>query len=95
MAGAPIFCPACGAENKPGSRFCLKDGTPLPALDPARIDTKFDRASETYSADEIGQATRFASMSVVRILARVTAELKYPVVELRGSPARREATFPY
>ncbi|MCI0407995.1 MAG: zinc-ribbon domain-containing protein, partial [Acidobacteria bacterium] len=33
-APAPIYCPVCGAQNKAGSKFCLKDGTPLPALDP-------------------------------------------------------------
>ena len=43
----PVYCPLCGARNRGGSRFCLKDGSELPTLDPGRFNAGFRRALET------------------------------------------------
>jgi len=50
-AGNPAYhyCPICGAQNRAENRFCLKDGTPLPPIDPGRRSTGFVRSPGTYS----------------------------------------------
>jgi S1-C subfamily serine protease len=78
IADSPIFCPVCGARNKAGSRFCMKDGAQLPTLDPARYSRSFVRAPETLSAEEIQSAVQQAARSVVRIRVKVNASLRYP-----------------
>ncbi|HEU4402445.1 MAG TPA: hypothetical protein VFT43_10115, partial [Candidatus Polarisedimenticolia bacterium] len=74
-----VFCPVCGARNRAGSHFCLKDGTPLPPIDPERFDPRFVRAAETYSPEEIQETIHRTSGSVVRIRVKTSLNLKYPV----------------
>lgn len=76
---APIYCPACGAPNRHGSRFCLKDGAPLPALDPERFVRQFARAPETLSPEEIQARVAEISRSIVRIRVKTTKPLRIPV----------------
>jgi len=90
-APASIYCPICGTRNPAGSRFCLKDGSPLPALDPSRLEAGFTRALETYSSEEVQQAIHRASESVVRIRAKTGAEPRYPVVPKAGEIGHLEA----
>jgi len=80
----PVYCPVCGARNRGGSRFCLKDGSELPAIDPGRFNPAFRRALETYSPEEVQKAVHRASASVVRIRGQTNVEMKYPVL-LRDS----------
>ena len=77
---APIYCPTCGARNLAGSRFCLKDGSVIPAIDPARFNSRFQRALETYAPEEVQQRIRRASGSVVRIRGQTSVEMRYPVL---------------
>lgn len=35
IAGGNVTCPRCGWQNRSGSRFCAKDGTPLQPVKPA------------------------------------------------------------
>ncbi len=77
---APLYCPVCGTRNRTGSRFCLKDGSELPAIDPARFNTAFQRSLETYSPEEVQRAIRRASASVVRIRGQTSVEMRYPVL---------------
>ncbi|MBI4168688.1 MAG: trypsin-like peptidase domain-containing protein [Acidobacteria bacterium] len=92
---ASVFCPVCGAQNRAGSRFCLKDGSPLPAIDPVRYAGGFLRAPETLSAGEIQETVRRATRSVVRVRVKAAAKLRYPVIErstrLRGYKGRLES----
>jgi serine protease Do len=74
-----VYCPVCGARNPSGSRFCLKDGTAIPTLEPSRHRPGFVRAAGTFSPDEIREAMRKAAQSVVRIQVRATSTRKYPV----------------
>jgi serine protease Do len=76
----PVYCPLCGARNRAGSRFCLKDGSELPAIDPGRFNTGFRRALETYSPEEVQAAIHRASASVVRIRGQTNVEMRYPVL---------------
>ena len=76
----PVYCPLCGARNRGGSRFCLKDGSELPTLDPGRFNAGFRRALETYSPEEVQLAMRRASASVVRIRGQTNVEMRYPVL---------------
>ncbi len=76
---APIFCPVCGASNRAGSRFCLKDGTPLPTLDPARYRPDFVRSPDTFSPQEIQQTMDRVADSVLRVRVKAKAGVKYPV----------------
>ncbi|PYT13014.1 MAG: hypothetical protein DMF51_11800, partial [Acidobacteria bacterium] len=64
------YCPACGAQNRPENRFCLKDGTPLPPIDTTRRMPGFVRSPGTYSPEEIEQVMHRVSQSVVRIRVR-------------------------
>lgn len=74
-----VFCPACGAENRAGSRFCRKDGKPIPAIEPVRqAIPSFARADGTYSAEEIQEVMQRVARSVVRIRVRATTTFKYP-----------------
>jgi serine protease Do len=84
----PVYCPVCGARNRAGSRFCLKDGSELPPLDPARFNAGFKRALETYPQEEIQAAVHRASASVVRIRGQTNVEMRYPVLV-------RESRSPY
>ena len=83
-APAPVYCPVCGAQNKAGSKFCLKDGTALPAFDPARVSQSFVRATEAFSAEEIQAAIQEAARSVVRIRVKASASLRYPELDDDG-----------
>ena len=84
-SGTPVvFCPVCGAQNRAGSRFCLKDGAPLRAIDPTRFEPDFARDPETYSPEEIQQAVHRASQSLVRVRVKTTVSLKYPVAGKTG-----------
>ncbi len=74
-----VYCPVCGTRNRAGSRFCLKDGSPLPALDPTRVLSGFVRDPATYSPEEIQEAVHRASRAVVRVRVKSTSTLKYPV----------------
>ncbi len=79
-ASEGVYCPVCGTRNRVGSGFCLKDGSPLPALDPARVVPVFTRDPATYSPEEIQEAVHRASRAVVRVRIKTTSTLKYPVV---------------
>jgi S1-C subfamily serine protease len=74
-----LHCPVCGARNPAANRFCIKDGSSIPPLDPARRSSGFTRSPGTYSAEEIQQVIERVSKSVVRIGARTTTTYKYPV----------------
>ena len=74
-----VFCPVCGASNRPNSKFCLKDGSPIPAYEPVRQPTSFVRSSATYSDEEIQEMLHQAANSVVRLRARTTSTYKFPV----------------
>lgn len=76
---AERFCPVCGARNRADNRFCLKDGTPLPVLEPARRPPGFVRSPGTFSPEEIQQVMERVSASVVRIRVRTLTTFKYPV----------------
>lgn|GEM_PF-6300569 len=76
----PIYCPICGAQNKAGSRFCLKDGAALHTLDASRFVRNFVRATETYSGEEIQAAVQEAARSVVRIRVKTNTSLKRPAL---------------
>jgi len=78
---ASVFCPVCGTRNRAGSRFCLKDGTPLPAIDPALVLSGFVCDRDTLSQEEIQQAVHRASASVVRIRAKTATKVKFPVID--------------
>ena len=80
----PVYCPICGAQNKAGSKFCLKDGSPLPTLDPGRATSSFVRATEAFSVEEIQAAIQEAARSVVRIRVKATASLRYPELDDDG-----------
>ncbi len=75
-----VFCPVCGTRNSPGSRFCARDGTPLPEILPTRYRIDFVRALETYSPEEVQAAINRAADSVVRIRVKTEADHKYPVL---------------
>ncbi len=75
-----LYCPVCGARNRSGSRFCLKDGSPLPAIIPALRASGFIRLPETYSPEEIQEFMDRVSESVVRVWVKTTSIYKYPVV---------------
>ena len=77
-AKAVVYCPVCGAENKIGSKFCLKDGAPLPVYEPARQPAIFTRSPATYSDEEVQQVLNKAAASVVRIHAKTSTTYKYP-----------------
>ncbi|HEV8337220.1 MAG TPA: trypsin-like peptidase domain-containing protein [Candidatus Polarisedimenticolia bacterium] len=79
-ASSAVFCPVCGAENQPGSKFCLKDGTPLPTLEAERYQPGFVRAPETLSAGEIQSAIQQAAKSVVRVRVKTKTDFRYPAV---------------
>ena len=82
------YCPVCGAQNRAGNRFCLKDGTPLPSIDPERRSQGFVRSQGTYSAEEIQQVMRRISESVVRIRVRTKTTYKYPVAYWKDEEAQ-------
>ena len=75
-----IYCPRCGADNPPGSRFCREDGAPLPALDPARLTPKFDRAAETFTREEVQPVLDRVTRAVVRIHVAAKGALRYPEI---------------
>ncbi len=75
---ATHYCPVCGAQNRAENRFCMKDGTPLPAFDPERRVQGFVRSPGTFSPEEIQQVMRRVSESVVRIRVRTRTTYKYP-----------------
>jgi S1-C subfamily serine protease len=81
------YCPVCGAQNKAENRFCLKDGTPLPAIDPERRLQGFARSPGTFSAEEIQQAMRRVSESVVRIRVRTKTTYTYPTTYWKNEEA--------
>jgi S1-C subfamily serine protease len=85
--GAVHYCPVCGAQNRSDSRFCLKDGSPLPLIDPGRFRPGFVRVAGTYSTDEIERMMHAAADSVVRIRVRTTSTYKYPVVYWKDEEA--------
>ncbi|MCI0655877.1 MAG: S1C family serine protease [Acidobacteria bacterium] len=62
----------------------MKDGTPLPTLDPERASRSFVRAIEAFSAEEIQAAIQEAAHSVVRIRVKATASLRYPNLDDDG-----------
>ncbi len=88
-AGAPAYryCPVCGAQNRAENRFCSKDGTPLPAIDPARRSPGFVRSLGTYSPEEIQELMHRISESVVRIRVRTTTTFKYPIAYWKDEEA--------
>jgi len=88
-AGAPAYryCPVCGARNRLENRFCLKDGTPLPPIDPSRRAPGFVRSPGTFSPEEVQQVMHRVSESVVRIRVRTTTTYKYPVVYYKDREA--------
>jgi S1-C subfamily serine protease len=86
-APAAIYCPRCGAANRPGSRFCTRDGAPLPGLDEGRRTTGFQRASGTFSPEEVQQVMNRVAGSVVRIRARPTATYRFPVAYYKDEEA--------
>jgi serine protease Do len=86
-ANAYLYCPVCGAQNAALNRFCLKDGAPLPPVDPARRRPGFVRSAGTFSPDEIQQVVHQTSQSVVRIRVRTTSTYKYPVTYYRDEEA--------
>src|SRR6266540_6740400 len=73
------YCPVCGAQNQAENRFCVKDGTPLPPIQPGHRQPGFKRLPGTYSQEEVQQVMRRASESVVRIRVRTKTTYKYPV----------------
>lgn len=81
------YCPVCGAQNRAGNRFCLKDGTALPALDAARRTPGFARAPGTYSPEEIQQVMHRVSESVVRIRVRTRTTYKRPTAYWKDEEA--------
>lgn len=86
-APAYRYCPACGAQNRAENRFCLKDGTALPAIDPGRRMRGFVRLPGTYSPEEIQQVMHRVSESVLRIRVRTTTTYKYPSVYWKDEEA--------
>ncbi|MCZ6697177.1 MAG: zinc ribbon domain-containing protein, partial [Acidobacteria bacterium] len=82
-----LYCPVCGAQNRAGNRFCLKDGSPLPRIIPARLPTEFIRSPGTYSPKEIQQVMQQVTESVVRIRARTTTTYKYPIAYWKDEEA--------
>jgi serine protease Do len=73
-----IFCPACGAKNRSGSKFCARDGSPIPEFDPARFVPNFRRSPDTLSPEEVQATIHRASGSVVRIRVKTKAKIRYP-----------------
>jgi S1-C subfamily serine protease len=86
-APAQRYCPLCGAANRMDSRFCLKDGTPLPAFDPGRYVRGFERATATLSPEEIQKVMEGIARSVVRIRARPRTTYKFPVCYWKDAEA--------
>ena len=82
------YCPVCGAPNRAENKFCLKDGTPLPPIEPGRRSPGFVRSPGTYSAEEIQQVMRYVSESVVRIRVRTKTTYKYPVTYWKDEEAK-------
>ena len=81
------YCPVCGTQNRAGNRFCPKDGTALPSIDPGRRTSGFVRSPGTYSPEEIQQVMQRVSVSVVRIRARITTTYKRPAVYWKDEEA--------
>lgn len=87
-APAPsVYCPRCGAANRPGSRFCTTDGAPLPALEEGRRTTGFARVSGTFSPEEVQEVMSRVAASVVRVRARPTATYRFPVAYYKDEEA--------
>jgi serine protease Do len=84
---ADRYCPVCGARNRIDGRFCVKDGTALPTIEPTRQLPGFVRAPGTFSAEEIQQVMERISKSVVRIRVRTQTTFKYPVVYWKDEEA--------
>ena len=84
---ASRYCPVCGAQNRAENRFCLKDGTPLPELDPARRTPGFAPVPGTYSPEEIQQVMHRVTESVVRIRVRPKTTYKRPTVYWKDEEA--------
>jgi S1-C subfamily serine protease len=82
------YCPVCGAPNRAENKFCLKDGTPLPPIEPGRRSPGFVRSTGTYSAEEIQQVMRRVSEAVVRIRVKTKATYKYPVTYWKDEEAK-------
>ncbi len=82
------YCPVCGAQNRAENRFCLKDGTPLPPIDPERRLQGFVRSPGTFSPEEIQQVMKRVSDSVVRIRVRTKTTYKYPVTYWKDEEAQ-------
>jgi len=75
-----VYCPVCGTRNKAGSGFCMRDGSPLPSVEPMHVVAAFKRDPATYSPEEIQEAVHQASEAVVRIRVKTSTTMKYPVV---------------
>jgi len=86
-APAYRYCPVCGAQNRAVNRFCSKDGTLLPAIDPTRRSPGFVRSIGTYSPEEIQEVMHRVSESVLRIRVRTTTTFKYPVTYWKDEEA--------
>jgi len=81
------YCPVCGAQNRAENRFCMKDGTPRPAIDPERRVQGFVRSAGTFSPEEIQQVMHRVSESVVRIRVRTKTTYKYPMTYWKDEEA--------
>ena len=82
------YCPVCGAQNRAENRFCLKDGTPLPPIDPDRRVRGFVRSPGTYSPEEIQGVMQRVSESVVRIRVRTKTTYKFPIAYWKDEEAQ-------
>ena len=58
---AHVYCPVCGARNKAGSRFCARDGSPLPDVNHTQRVAGFKQAAETFSSTTIQRTMESAS----------------------------------
>ncbi len=47
-----VICPSCGAENLPGTLFCVQCGTYLPSGGPLRTEPLTEQAERRQSEDE-------------------------------------------
>lgn len=69
--GGKVICPSCGADNLPGTLFCVQCGTYLPSGGPLRTeplpeqDDRQQHARPNRTDDEVEQALRSVQLDVL------------------------------
>ncbi len=62
-----VICPSCGAENLPGTLFCVQCGTYLPSGGPLRTEPLPDQDGMESFIRPVSEATQTASRKTMHI----------------------------